>query len=401
MSTAGGQKSLMILGAGIYQAPLIKTAKAMGLHTIVASIPGPYPGFALADEVLYVNTRDEDGVLAAARSHGIDGILTTGTDVAVRSIGRVCDELGLAGISYGAACKLGDKAVMKQTFKDGGVSTTDFAVVHDEQEAYSAAEHLGYPVMVKAPDVSGSRGITRVSDRAGLADALAHAQAASQADHWLVERVAAGTEIGLDAFVWNNEIVLCLPHTKYVYRWDGVTIPIGHGFPYPCPDETRNALTREVEHIVSATGANNCAINADVFVTEDGKISIIEAGGRCGATTIPELVALHTGVDYYREMIRAALGEEPSFAHGEERPCIGLLLHAPYDAVITSVDHAGIEALRNDDCDIRLDYGPGDRVYAMRDGTDRIGQLTLRTASLNEAQERADAILACMTFAQA
>ena len=44
---------IMILGAGIYQVPLIETAKKMGLYTIVVSIPGNYPGFALADKVYY------------------------------------------------------------------------------------------------------------------------------------------------------------------------------------------------------------------------------------------------------------------------------------------------------------------------------------------------------------
>ena len=53
------KKKLLILGAGIYQVPLIETAKRMGLETIVASIPGNYPGFALADKVVYENTVDK------------------------------------------------------------------------------------------------------------------------------------------------------------------------------------------------------------------------------------------------------------------------------------------------------------------------------------------------------
>ena len=60
-------KKIMILGAGIYQVPLILKAKEMGLYTLVVSYPGPYPGFALADECLYLDTRDEAGILKAAR----------------------------------------------------------------------------------------------------------------------------------------------------------------------------------------------------------------------------------------------------------------------------------------------------------------------------------------------
>ena len=66
----------MIMGAGIYQVPLIKTAKRMGVHTIVVSIPGDYPGFALADEVCYENTVDYEAVLGVAREKHVDGIVT-------------------------------------------------------------------------------------------------------------------------------------------------------------------------------------------------------------------------------------------------------------------------------------------------------------------------------------
>lgn len=60
-------KKLMILGAGIYQVPLIRKAREMGLETIAVSIPGDYPGFACADRVLYLNTRDSEGILKAAQ----------------------------------------------------------------------------------------------------------------------------------------------------------------------------------------------------------------------------------------------------------------------------------------------------------------------------------------------
>ena len=60
-------KKLMIMGAGIYQVPLIKKTKEMGIYTIVVSIPGNYPGFALADKVYYENTVDYDKVLELAK----------------------------------------------------------------------------------------------------------------------------------------------------------------------------------------------------------------------------------------------------------------------------------------------------------------------------------------------
>ena len=40
-------KKIMILGAGIYQVPLIRAAKEMGFFVIVVSIKGDYPGLLL------------------------------------------------------------------------------------------------------------------------------------------------------------------------------------------------------------------------------------------------------------------------------------------------------------------------------------------------------------------
>ena len=108
------QRKIMILGASVYQVPLILTARKMGLYTIVASIPGGYPGFALADKVYEINTVDKVGILKVCQEEQIDGICTTGTDVAVATIGYVCQEMGLAGVSEEAAVRATDKAQMKE-----------------------------------------------------------------------------------------------------------------------------------------------------------------------------------------------------------------------------------------------------------------------------------------------
>jgi hypothetical protein len=50
------KKKIMILGAGVYQVPLIKKAQEMGLSTVVVCTPGKYPGIPLADIFLDIDT---------------------------------------------------------------------------------------------------------------------------------------------------------------------------------------------------------------------------------------------------------------------------------------------------------------------------------------------------------
>ena len=62
---------IMILGAGVYQVPLIIKANEMGLETIVISPKGNYPGILLADIFLEIDTTDSKGILKAAKIYDI------------------------------------------------------------------------------------------------------------------------------------------------------------------------------------------------------------------------------------------------------------------------------------------------------------------------------------------
>ena len=237
----------MILGAGIYQVPLIRTARRMGLYTIVVSIPGDYPGFALADKIYELNTRDKEAILAAAEKEQIDGICTSGTDVAVSTIGYVCEKMHLSGIPYEAAEILTDKAKMKDAFRQGGVSAADGMRVRSAEEAQKAAEQLGYPVVVKRVDSSGSRGITVVEHSGQIEEAYENARNGSARDYVLVEKFLRGTEIGVDGFVQNHKLVFLAPHTKFVYRGAHTTVPVGHAFPYGCSGALREEIGEETD----------------------------------------------------------------------------------------------------------------------------------------------------------
>ena len=379
-------KKIMILGAGTYQVPLIQTARRMGLYTIVVSIPGDYQGFALADKIYELDTRDKDGILEAAREEQIDGICTSGTDVAVSTIGYVCEKMGLSGIPQEAAAILTDKALMKEAFLKGGVSASTGMRVYSLTEARSAAERIGYPVVVKRVDSSGSRGITVVEHPERLEEAYHHAAKRSTRDYVLVEGFIKGTEIGVDGFVQDGQLVFLAPHTKFVYRGKNTTIPVGHAFPYTCSREVYDEIGRQMQAAVTASGADQCSVNADVFV-DGNKISIIEMGGRTGATCIPELISIYYGFDFYEKMIRSALGEQVEFNCTGRQPCMAKLLLSPIEGKISHINIEGIRKLEEQGVTVSLDFPVGHKVFAMADGTDRIGHIIART----EDESRLDA----------
>lgn len=389
-------KKIVILGAGIYQVPLIQAAKRAGLYVIVVSIAGDYPGFALADKVYELNTTDCRAVWEMAEKEGIDAIVTTGTDVAVSTIGYVCDRLGLPGLSEKSARLATNKACMKEAFLAGGVQTAQFERIQNEEEALAAAERIGYPVMLKIVDKSGSRGITKVNNDTELMEAYAYGKKFTAASHMLVEKYIKGMEIGVDAFVQNGQVKLIIPHDKLVYQTGRTGIPLGHICPMNITDVLAQRLEEETRKVIASLQLNNCAVNMDVFVTDKEEVYVIEAAGRCGATGIPEVISGYVGVDYYGAILQNALGNEVVFPETYAgRPTASVLLFSDRTGRLRSVCYeAAGRVYRNEDCtdgkDVRvqLDYKCGEMVHAFENGTHRIGQAVFSGNSEQDVLEK-------------
>ena len=377
-------KKLMILGAGIYQVPLIETARQMGLYTIVVSIPGNYPGFELADKVYYENTVDYEKILEIAQDEAIDGIITAGTDVAVITIGRVCDVMRLRGISFEAAVNASNKLKMKEQYEAAGVRTARFreiSVDTPDEEIASLIEGLIFPLIFKAVDTSGSRGIMRVDSPAQFPEARANVLKYTHDDHYLIEEFIEGEEFGAQAFIEDGELQFILPHGDYVFHGD-TGVPVGHFAPYDIGEEATADARLQLALAAKAMGLDNCAINAD-FIMRDGKTYVLELGGRSGATCLAELVSIYYGFDYYEKMIRVALGEKVSFESDKAVPNASKLLLSDKTGVITSIKNDNV--IGKNLCDIHFDYEVGDHVNAFHVGPDRIGHVITKGGTLDEA----------------
>lgn len=383
------KKKIMILGAGIYQVPLIKKASELGYYTVVVSIPGNYPGFKYADKCIYENTTDEDKILEIARKEKIDGIVTTGTDVAVITIGRVCDEMGLKGISSKAAQIATDKIKMKTAYEKFGVRTARFRFARfDMEDVRARANELTFPLIFKAVDSSGSRGIIRVDFEEEFENAVEVVKGATRTDHFIIEEFLDGNEFGAQAFVYNGKIQFIMPHGDYVFRGN-TGVPIGHWAPFELSEDVISDAKEQLEKAVTAMQLDNCAINAD-FILHNGKTYVLELGGRAGATCLVEMVSLYYGYNYYEKIILACLGEDVSFESDEKNPNAAMLLMSDKEGVITEVQNKNMDD--DDIIEIQYDYKIGDKVRKFAVGPDRIGHVVVTGETVLAAKGKVEQV---------
>lgn len=374
----------------------------------MVSVPGNYPGFAFGDKICYEDTRDYEKILEIARAENIDGIVTTGTDVAVVTIGKVCDALRLPGLSFEAGKVATDKMLMKQNYEKHGVRTARYRRISLEEDSKEngAAEGnkdfqiikrleqelagLQFPLIFKAVDTSGSRGIVKAENSSKFAEAYQRVRENTRKDYFIVEEFLEGEEFGAQSFVSQGKIQFILPHGDYVFQGD-TGVPIGHWAPYELEQSVIEDAKEQLQKAVIAMGLDNCALNAD-FILSGGKPYVLEIGGRAGATCLAELVSLYYGYNYYEKIIQAALGLPADFASQEANPNVGMLLRSEKTGSIRKIVN------KNDREDkqiveIQFDYQAGEQVQAFRVGPHRIGHVVVKADTLEEARAKMEEAL--------
>ena len=122
---------------------------------------------------------------------------------------------------------------MKQKFLQGGVRTAKFEVVSDYDQALKDAQDMDFPIMIKAADLSGSRGISKVHsfDKDAVKAAVEKVRDFSGKEEFIVEECIEGIEFGAQSLVCGGKIKFVLPHGDYVFEGD-TGVPVGHYVPY-------------------------------------------------------------------------------------------------------------------------------------------------------------------------
>lgn len=130
--------SILIIGAGRNQVPIIQTAKNLGYRVIVVSPSGDYPGIQMADEVLYEDVLNKDAIVEFAKNRGIGGVLTDQSDFCTPTVAYIAEKLGLPGYGYHNALCFTNKALMRDVYREVGLPIIPWPLVASTSQATRA-----------------------------------------------------------------------------------------------------------------------------------------------------------------------------------------------------------------------------------------------------------------------
>ena len=312
-------KKLLIQGAGRGNLGFIKTAKEHGVYTVVTGLGGEYPCNPYADKLRNADISDPDVVLKVAIEENVDGAIICCSDTGLKAIGRCNDVMGLTGLTEKSADESSNKLLMKQRLVDAGVRTAMFNKVTNEEELDVVVAKIGYPLIIKAVDLQGSRGINIVRDDSNLKSAFKDTMSLTRQNFCIVEQFLVGKEYGAQAFVYQGEVLFVLPHGDETLMCR-TAVPVGHYMPYEISESLLEDTSQQVKEAIKALAFDNCAVNVDL-IEKDGKAYIIELTGRVGANCLPELTGNYFGINYYEMILATCLGESPlPIFEGRQQP---------------------------------------------------------------------------------
>ena len=373
-------KKLLINGAGRGNLGLIKAAKELGVYTIVTGQAGPC--LALADNIYpEVHPGHPDEVLAVALAEQVDGAAITCNDMGLESVGRCCDVLHLQGLSEEVAKCSANKLLMKEKLVNAGVRTAKFKLVHSLEELQNASSELEFPIIVKATDLQGSRGICIVREANKLEAAYNEVMSLTHKDFCIVEEFIEGTEFGAQAFVYQGEVLFVLPHGDETVMCK-TAVPVGHYMPYAMSESLAADVDLQARKAINALGLNNCAVNID-FISRGDKAYIIELTGRGGANGLTDITGKYFGIDYYEMIAVTALGGDPRMVFDRRlstpKASVSKMLTSDKSGIARRV---GVPELP--DTEITMFIEGGSEVRAFTNSNDDIGQIVVWGKDLDE-----------------
>ncbi|NJD19846.1 MAG: ATP-grasp domain-containing protein, partial [Gemmatimonadetes bacterium] len=240
----------------------------------------------LADFVQVRDALDPKALLRAVeelgrRSGKVELLLGTFEELQV-PLGEVRDDLGLPGMGASAAENFRDKSRMKDVLRAHGLPCARHALARTPEEAVAFTRQVGFPVIVKPPAGSGSRGTFRIGGEEDLVSVMRQMPPSPERPT-LVEEFIVGEEHSFDSIALDGRLVWhsinhYFPSALEVLRepWIQWCVLL----PREVDDPRYEGIRAVAEQALRGLGMRTGLSHMEWFRRPDGSVAISEVGAR-------------------------------------------------------------------------------------------------------------------------
>jgi biotin carboxylase len=302
-------RNLVIIGASYLQAPLIKRAKEMGFSTHVFAWERDADAKNLCDYFYPISITDIDSIAAVCDQLKPVGIVTIASDLAAVTVQILAKRYALVCNSDESMRRTSNKGAMRDAFRDAALPTPKYAIFDSTyMRVEECAKDMGFPLIIKPVDRSGSRGISRVDKMQVLIPAIKLALSESFNKQIVIESFITGVEASIETVSWDGQHHI-LAITDKLTTGAPHFVELEQHQPSLLPEIVQDRIREIIPAALDALYIRVGASHAEVIVDVDGNIWLTEIGARMGGDLIgSHLVRLSTGYDFVGAVIDVATG---------------------------------------------------------------------------------------------
>lgn len=298
---------VLVICGGKHQIPLIKKAKSMGIEVVNTNLYENSPAFSCADLFEVADVLDKNKNLEYAEKYKVSGVISDQSEISVRTVAFVSQEMGLNTITDKTAALFTDKYLMRQFCEKSGFAFPRYKKCISCQEALDFYDGICSKMIIKPLDANSSKGVFSINSRKDIEDNFVAAQGFSASEKGvIIEEYIEGTEFTVDALVLENKAYnLAISEKKHYEYNENVANELY--FSYTNPKFDYNRL-RELNSEIIKKSKLGFGLTHSEYKYSNGDFVLIEMAARGGGAYIAsKIVPFISGVDNYAYYINAAM----------------------------------------------------------------------------------------------
>lgn len=306
-------KKLMLLGGMRYLVPVIETAHKMGVYVITCDYLPDNIAHKYSDEYVNVSILEKEKVLEEARKRKIDGILSFACDPGVVTAAYVAEKMNLPTSGPLESIEiLQNKGKFRKFLTENNFNVPVAKQYTNIDEALKETEMFNWPVIVKPTDSAGSKGVTKVSKKENLKEAIEYALKYSHCNEFIIEDFLekVNDSSDCDSFSINGELkFVSFSAQKFDEKCENPYTPAAYTFPATISKKHQEELKSEIQRLLKLLNMKSSIYNIETRECTNGKAYIMECSPRGGGNRLSEMIRYMTNIDLIDEVVRAAIGE--------------------------------------------------------------------------------------------
>ena len=370
------KKRILILGAGNAQIDAIEYCKAHGYETVGCSYTTVDCGIPHLDIFEQVDIKSVEGVAALAEKYGVSAIYSVGSDLAMPTVMKVSEELGLPHfISAEAAEICHSKGRMREALGDGFEGNAAFRVCGSLEEALG---YKDFPAMMKPVDSQGQRGCFKVESADDIKKYFDASLDYSFEGKVIIEEFIDGPEVSVNAYMQDGAMKFAIVSDRYAFDEYPGGIIKEHRVPSSFADGEAQAKTKDLAARVAAKiGISDGPCYFQIKLKGGREPVILEVTPRLDGCHMWNLIKHYCGADLLDACFRHLLEGESVLDEAYVMPCEEYSLAFMSKEPNTPFSEADFDAEGAEY--VCYYYNDGDRVLKINGYIEKCGYMIRRT----------------------